>query len=98
MSRRGVSARVASGWTQVCRWFKVSTPIIMPSCAGKCNECLCLSYTYEDERGIFPEVQYVLDLELPASFEPVNSDGEVDSFMLVPCDQVLPLHVIAYHS
>ena len=46
------------------------------------------SYTYEDERGIFPETQFVFDLELPESFQPVNIDGEVQAFYLLTIDEV----------
>ena len=58
------------------------------SCSGL-QQCLSvLSYAYEDERGIFPEIIYVMDLLLPHDFEPRNSDGEVESFQLVPIDDV----------
>ena len=49
----------------------------------------CYSYFYEDERGLFPECQFVFDLEVPESFTPVNADGEVESFSLMDVDQVL---------
>lgn len=70
---------------------------------------LYCSYFYEDERGLFPETQYLYDLELPETFEPVNADGEVESFELIPIDKVGNLlltiindtehdqHVTAYH-
>ena len=43
---------------------------------------------YEDERGIFPECQFVFDLEVPEDFVPVNADGEVQSFQLLPIQEV----------
>ncbi|KAK2175407.1 hypothetical protein NP493_734g01026 [Ridgeia piscesae] len=43
----------------------------------------CMSYFYEDERGLFPEMQFVMDLEVPGDFTPVNADGETESFQLV---------------
>ncbi|XP_048450793.1 thiamin pyrophosphokinase 2, partial [Rhincodon typus] len=46
------------------------------------------SYTYEDEAGVFPECQFVYDLEVPAGFEPTVGDGEVLEFYLWPLDQV----------
>lgn len=49
---------------------------------------LTCSYTYEDERGVFPELSYILDLSLPPHFVPKNSDGEVESFQLVPMKDV----------
>ncbi|XP_051865080.1 thiamin pyrophosphokinase 2 [Pristis pectinata] len=47
-----------------------------------------VSYTYEDERGIFPECQFVYDLELPADLVPRVGDGEMSGFYLWPLEQV----------
>lgn len=49
------------------------------------------SYFYEDERGLFPECQFVYDLELPGDFTPVNADGEVAEFLLVSLEEVRSL-------
>ena len=43
---------------------------------------------YEDQRGIFPETQFVFDLEMPESFQPVNIDGEVEAFYLLTIEEV----------
>ena len=43
---------------------------------------------YEDERGVFPETQFVFDLEMPESFQPVNIDGEVEAFYLLTIEEV----------
>jgi len=48
----------------------------------------CVSYFFEDERGLFPEVQFVFDLQLPQNFQPVNSDGEVGEFYCWSIDKV----------
>jgi len=50
-----------------------------------------VSYMYEDERGVFPETQFVFDLEMPESFQPVNIDGEVDAFYLLTIEEVKTL-------
>ncbi|XP_065058969.1 uncharacterized protein LOC135686629 [Rhopilema esculentum] len=50
-----------------------------------------VSYTYEDDRGIFPETQFVFDLEMPESFQPVNIDGEVQAFYLLTMEEVKAL-------
>ncbi|XP_018615635.1 thiamine pyrophosphokinase 2 isoform X2 [Scleropages formosus] len=47
-----------------------------------------VSYTYEDEDGVFPESQFVFDLKLPLEFRPQIGDGEVQDFYLWPLDQV----------
>lgn len=47
------------------------------------------SYTYEGTPGtIYPECQFVFDLELPEEFEPRVGDGEVQEFYLWPLDKV----------
>ncbi|XP_035769514.1 thiamin pyrophosphokinase 2 [Neolamprologus brichardi] len=57
--------------------------------------CFCFilfsSYTYEDEEGVFPESQFVFDLELPLEFKPIIGDGEVQEFYLLPIDKVKEL-------
>ena len=46
------------------------------------------SYCFMDDRGIIPEILFVYDLELPMSFVPTNSDGEVEEFVLCSLDEV----------
>ncbi|KAJ8370104.1 hypothetical protein SKAU_G00101320 [Synaphobranchus kaupii] len=46
-----------------------------------------VSYTYEDEEGVFPESQFVFDLELPPHIRPQIGDGEVQDFFLCPIEQ-----------
>lgn len=48
----------------------------------------CISYCFEDERGVFPECEFCFDLLLPLSFKPINADGEVANFELLTIDQV----------
>jgi len=50
-----------------------------------------ISYFYEDERGLFPECQFIMDLEVPEDFTPVNADGEVGGFQLLPIEEVKEL-------
>lgn len=37
---------------------------------------------------MFPECQFVFDLELPLDFRPRVGDGEVQEFYLLPIDKV----------
>lgn len=37
-------------------------------------------YMYETRKGLSPKTLFCYDLVVPASFEPVNTDGEVESF------------------
>ncbi|XP_017294295.2 thiamin pyrophosphokinase 2 [Kryptolebias marmoratus] len=50
-----------------------------------------VSYTYEDEEGVFPESQFVFDLQLPVGFRPSIGDGEVQDFYLLPIEEVKDL-------
>lgn len=46
------------------------------------------SYCFEDERGVFPEVEFVYDLKLPDEFQPCVGDGEVEEFYCWPIEKV----------
>ena len=47
-----------------------------------------ISYLAESGHGLKPDVMYCYDLELPEGFEPVCNDGEVESFDLMPIEEV----------
>lgn len=49
----------------------------------------CVSFFFESERGLFPNTEFVFDLELPEDFRPDNSDGEVQNFQLLPALECL---------
>ncbi|GAA6232861.1 nudix hydrolase 20, chloroplastic-like [Lates japonicus] len=59
--------------------------------AEKACPVTTVSYTYEDEEGVFPESQFIFDLELPPKFKPRVGDGEVQHFYLLPIDKVKEL-------
>uniref|UniRef100_A0A3B4YFQ1 Thiamin pyrophosphokinase 2 n=1 Tax=Seriola lalandi dorsalis TaxID=1841481 RepID=A0A3B4YFQ1_SERLL len=59
--------------------------------AEKAHPVTTVSYTYEDEEGVFAESQFVFDLELPLEFKPKVGDGEVQDFYLLPIDKVKQL-------
>ena len=48
-----------------------------------------IQYRQEIEHGLKDDLIFSYDLELPAGFEPCNSDGEVESFELWPVDEVM---------
>ncbi len=50
-----------------------------------------VSYNAVGSRGYKPDVLYCYDLELPADFQPVNTDGEVEEFRLLPIEDVAEL-------
>jgi 8-oxo-dGTP pyrophosphatase MutT (NUDIX family) len=47
-----------------------------------------ISYVLETPAGLRPDVLFTFDLELPADFQPVNDDGEVDAFYLWDLDTI----------
>ncbi len=48
----------------------------------------CLHYCAESSRGISIDTLFNYDLWLPEDFTPVNTDGEVDSFVLMSLEQM----------
>ncbi|XP_046407687.1 uncharacterized protein YJR142W isoform X3 [Ischnura elegans] len=48
-----------------------------------------VSFFFESEQGLFPNTEFVYDLELPLDFVPNNSDGEVESFELLSAKETL---------
>ena len=50
-----------------------------------------ITYTMENELGLKPDMMFCWDLELPADFQPVNTDGEVAEFSLLPATEVLKI-------
>lgn len=47
-----------------------------------------ISYVMETEAGLKLDTMFNFDLELPPDFQPVNNDGEVEAFMLMPLAEV----------
>ncbi|WP_456379294.1 DUF4743 domain-containing protein [Thiolapillus sp.] len=50
-----------------------------------------VSYNRVTERGYRPDILYCYDLELSPGFQPQNTDGEVESFVLLPVEEVARL-------
>jgi isopentenyldiphosphate isomerase len=50
-----------------------------------------ISYLAESEKGIKPDTLYCYDIELPDDFTPVCTDGEVESFELMPVSKVMEI-------
>nr|XP_006625431.2 PREDICTED: uncharacterized protein YJR142W-like [Lepisosteus oculatus] len=68
----------------------------IPECIAKlARPVSTVSYTYEDDEGVFPESQFVFDLEVPHDFAPEIGDGEVQAFYLWPMDKVKEVLVSA---
>ncbi|MDE2239977.1 MAG: NUDIX domain-containing protein [Rhodospirillales bacterium] len=56
--------------------------------AAQAREVARFRYNMERPEGLRRDVVYAYDLELPADFIPKPMDGEVESFMLWPLEQV----------
>lgn len=50
-----------------------------------------ITYARQADLGLIRGAVHVFDIELPASFEPVNRDGEIEAFHLLPAAEVLAL-------
>jgi 8-oxo-dGTP pyrophosphatase MutT (NUDIX family) len=57
--------------------------------AGTARAAGAISYVHGAADGLKPDVMFVYDLDVPADFEPRNTDGEADSFMLLPVEEVM---------
>ena len=57
--------------------------------AARAKPVGAVSYVTEMAEGLRHDLLYCYDLELPADFQPVCSDGEVEEFFLWPLDRVL---------
>ncbi|GMT41262.1 MAG: DUF4743 domain-containing protein [bacterium] len=50
-----------------------------------------ISYIAESANGIKPDTLYCYDIELPEDFTPICTDGEVESFELIPINKVMEI-------
>ena len=64
---------------------------IAPELAAAAVSVGALSYNRVAARGYRRDVLFCYDLELPVDFEPCNTDGEVETFMLLPLAEVARL-------
>ena len=49
------------------------------------------SFWYDNIRGVYACNEFVFDLELPKDFVPINNDGEVEGFELLPATKVMDI-------
>ena len=62
---------------------------IPPDLAERAVQVACFAYAMERQEGLRRDFLYCYDLELPESFTPHPSDGEVEAFELWPIAQVV---------
>ena len=57
---------------------------VPPDLAATAVPTGAVTYCMENEIGLKPDIMFCWDLELPADFTPVNADGEIAEFHLLP--------------
>ena len=62
------------------------------------SHSISIRFFFESERGIFPQTEFVFDLELPIDFKPENNDGEVDEFTLVKAADVSKIDILPLYT
>ncbi len=50
-----------------------------------------ISYAMDDDLGFRPDTMFCWDMELPPDFIPVNNDGEISEFRLMPARDVMKI-------
>ena len=69
-------------------WEEAALPAVL---ARKSRSVSVVTYNRVAKRGYRPDVLYCYDLELSEGFQPQNTDGEVEEFMLLPIEEVARL-------
>ena len=62
---------------------------VAPELAATAIPTGVVTYCAESEVGLKPDMMFCWDLELPADFTPVNTDGEISEFYLLPAVEVM---------
>lgn len=62
---------------------------VAPELAATAIPTGAVTYCAESEVGLKPDIMFCWDLELPADFTPVNTDGEISEFYLLPAVEVM---------
>ena len=86
-----VAGGVASGDTVAATVIKEAAEEagLPPALAATARPVARMQYAMERDEGVRRDTLHCYDLELPADFEPVPTDGEVEAFELWPLEQVL---------
>ncbi|RVU36641.1 DUF4743 domain-containing protein [Hwanghaeella grinnelliae] len=64
---------------------------ITPAMAAQAVPVGCITYVREEKGRIKPDVMFCYDLEMPENFTPVNTDGELAGFYLLPAGEVMEI-------
>jgi 8-oxo-dGTP pyrophosphatase MutT (NUDIX family) len=62
-----------------------------PHLARQAKPVGVVTYNRMTEKGFRPDVLYCYDLELSPEFRPLNTDGEVQEFLLLPLEEVMQI-------
>lgn len=64
---------------------------VPPDLAATALPTGAITYCAESDIGLKPDIMFCWDLELPADFTPVNADGEIAEFRLLPAAEVMEI-------
>ena len=64
---------------------------VAPELAATAIPTGAVTYCAESKVGLKPDIMFCWDLELPADFKPVNTDGEISEFYLLPAVEVMAI-------
>ena len=64
---------------------------IAPAMAAQAVPVGCITYVRQEQGRIKPDVMFCYDLEMPEDFTPVNTDGELSDFYLMPAREVMDI-------
>ncbi|RZO38825.1 MAG: DUF4743 domain-containing protein [Rhodospirillaceae bacterium] len=64
---------------------------VAPELAATAIPTGAVTYCAESDVGLKPDIMFCWDLELPADFTPVNTDGEISEFYLLPAVEVMAI-------
>jgi 8-oxo-dGTP pyrophosphatase MutT (NUDIX family) len=64
---------------------------VPPDLAATALPTGAITYCAESDIGLKPDIMFCWDLELPADFMPLNADGEIAEFRLLPAAEVMEI-------
>lgn len=64
---------------------------IPPAMAERAVPVGCITYVRQEKGRIKPDVMFCYDLEMTEDFTPVNTDGELQDFYLMPAEEVMEI-------
>ncbi|MEK9683168.1 MAG: DUF4743 domain-containing protein [Rhodospirillaceae bacterium] len=64
---------------------------VPPEISEKAQSVGVITYKHLFEEGLKPDVMFIFDMELPSDFVPRSTDGEMESFQMLPAEEVMEI-------